>query len=129
MRRTAIAAAVAATVAALTACADDPAAPPARSPAPASAAASVDTRTPEQRAEDTFVAVTAAHLCVVQSTVYEDPKAMAAAYDSIPDYPGLTAPQVDQFRKRMTSDQAFADRVTEKLQQTCTPGTPRPSHG
>lgn len=107
-------------------------------PAPAAAAASTgarvaaaakptapgDERTARQRAEDTFIAVTAANLCTVQSSVYADPEAMAAAYVKVPLYPGLTAQQVVAFRALVTTDKAFAARVYRRLQGICKPGAP-----
>jgi len=82
-----------------------------------------DRRTPLQRAEDTFSTITAAHLCAVQSTVYANLKAMAAAYAEVPPYPGLTTGQVAGFRARMAQDKAFAGRVYTQLQASCKPGT------
>ncbi|RZU46599.1 hypothetical protein EV385_6674 [Krasilnikovia cinnamomea] len=73
--------------------------------------------------EATFIAATAAHLCTVQSTVYDDPKAMADAYQATPDYPGLTKAQVTAFQQKLTSDSAFAKQLSTNLQQTCKPGS------
>jgi hypothetical protein len=77
--------------------------------------------TPASRAEDTFVAVTAAHLCNVGRTVYADPKALADAYQSAPPYPGLTAQQVADLTKRLHSDENLTQRLTRALQETCHP--------
>ncbi len=70
-------------------------------------------------AEDTFVAVTAAHLCQVGQTVYDNPKALADAYRSPPPYPGLTARQVADLTGRLRTDQALSARMTRQLQATC----------
>ena len=72
-----------------------------------------------REAEDTFVAVTAAHLCQVGQGVYDNPKALADAYQSAPPYPGLTAGQVTDLTGRLRTDQALGDRVTRQLQATC----------
>ncbi|BFU47682.1 hypothetical protein [Krasilnikovia sp. MM14-A1004] len=76
-----------------------------------------------QTPEGTFIAVTAAHLCKVQSTVYDNPKAMAEAYQATPAYPGLTKAQVTAFQKKLTADTAFAKQLSTNLQQTCKPGS------
>ncbi|GID96236.1 hypothetical protein ACFQFC_38905 [Amorphoplanes digitatis] len=72
-------------------------------------------------AEDAFITATAAHLCTVQSTVYDNPAEMAKAYAATPAYPGLTKAQVTQLRERLTADATFADRLTTNLQTTCKP--------
>jgi len=87
--------------------------------APAVTTAAVDRRTATQRAEDTFLGATAAHLCNVQSTVYDSAAALAAAYRAAPSYSGLSAAQVSQFQRRLTTDAAFAGRLTSQLQATC----------
>jgi hypothetical protein len=74
-------------------------------------------------AEDTFITVTAAHLCTVQSTVYDSPKAMADAYQAAPAYPGLTDAQVTAFKQKLASDSAFAKQLSTNLQPTCKPGS------
>jgi hypothetical protein len=83
----------------------------------------VDTRTVAQKAEDTFIGTTAAHLCNVQFTVYDDPAALAKAYSSVPQYPGLTAQQVSAFQQRLTTDAAFSARLTRQLETACHPAT------
>ena len=87
------------------------------------AASAVDARTAAQRAEDNFIGTTAAHLCNVQSTVYDDTTALAAAYQSPPAYPGLDATQVAAFQKRLVTDVAFSARLTNQLKATCRPAT------
>ena len=57
-----------------------------------------------------IIGTTAAHLCNVQSTVYDDTGALAAAYQSPPPYPGLDATQVAAFQKRLTTDE-FVDLI------------------
>jgi hypothetical protein len=84
-------------------------------------AGTADVRTAAQKAEDTFIGTLAAHLCNVQSTVYDDTKALAAAYQSAPSYPGLDAGQVAAFQKRLTTDPAFSARLTNQLKATCHP--------
>jgi hypothetical protein len=122
MRKTLIAAAVAAVTVATTSCSGDPS--PRGAPAPATqTSGTADARTAEHRAEDTFIAATAVHLCTVQSTVYDDPKAMADAYNTVPPYPGISTAQVQKLRQRLTSDAAFAALLTTRLQQTCKPPT------
>src|SRR5689334_5926224 len=90
----------------------------ARSATPVS---TVDTRTAAQRAEDTFIGTTAAHLCNVQFTVYDDPGSLAKAYTSVPEYPGLTADQVADFQRRLTSDGSFSAKLTKQLETACHP--------
>jgi hypothetical protein len=87
------------------------------------AAGAVDARTAAQRAEDNFIGTTAAHLCNVQSTVYDDTGALATAYQSPPPYPGLDATQVAAFQKRLTTDAAFLARLTNQLKAICHPTT------
>jgi hypothetical protein len=84
-------------------------------------AGTVDDRTSAQQAEDNFIGTTAAHLCNVQSTVYDDTRALAAAYQSPPPYPGLDAAQVAGFQKRLTTDAAFSARLTNQLRAICHP--------
>ena len=84
-------------------------------------AGTADVRTAAQKAEDTFIGTLAAHLCNVQSTVYDDTKALAAAYQSVPSYPGLDAGQVAALQKRLTTDPAFSTRLTNQLKATCHP--------
>jgi hypothetical protein len=91
-----------------------------RSAPPANA---VDARTVAQRAEDNFIGTTAAHLCNVQSTVYDDTTALAAAYQSPLPYPGLDAAQVAAFQQRLVTDAAFSARLTNQLKATCHPAT------
>jgi hypothetical protein len=86
-------------------------------------ASAFDARTVAQRAEDNFIGTTAAYLCNVQSTVYEDTKALAAAYESPPPYPGLDAAQVAAFQQRLLTDAAFSTRLTNQLKATCQPAT------
>jgi hypothetical protein len=74
-------------------------------------------------AEDAFLAATAVHLCNVQAAVYDDPKALAAAYNTPPSYPGLTVDQVAGFQARLRNDAAFAGRLTQQLRQSCSVGT------
>ncbi|MET8152807.1 hypothetical protein ACIBSW_09290 [Actinoplanes sp. NPDC049668] len=90
-------------------------------PAQAEATAEAAPAGGPQTAEDTFITATAAHLCSVQSTVYDDPAEMAKAYAATPAYPGLTKTQVTQLRQRLTDDATFADRVSTNLQTTCKP--------
>ena len=74
---------------------------------------------PGDRSETTFLDVTAAHLCAVQSRVYADPAALAAAYQNSPQYPGLSDAQVAGFKQRLTSDTAFTGRLAQRIQATC----------
>jgi len=94
---------------------------PSAGPAPAASSASL---TPE-RAETVYLDATAAHLCAVQSRVYTDPKELAAAYSTPPPYPQLTTAQVTAFNQRVTSDAAFATRLTDRVKSTCG-STPAP---
>jgi hypothetical protein len=86
-----------------------------------SSAGTVDAGTVTQWAENNFIGTTAAHLCNVQSTVYDDTRALAAAYQSPPPYPGLDAAQVAGFQKRLTTDAAFSARLTNQLRAICHP--------
>jgi hypothetical protein len=88
---------------------------PSAGPAPAASSASL---TPE-RAETIYLDATAVHLCAVQSRVYTDPKELADAYATPPPYPQLTAAQVTTFNQRVTSDAAFATRLTDRVKSTC----------
>jgi hypothetical protein len=73
--------------------------------------------------EDVFLDVTATHLCAVQSTVYDDPRDLAAAYASPPPYP-LPAADVTAMQARLKADAAFSARLSERLSRTCRPSTP-----
>lgn len=70
-------------------------------------------------AEDEFLRLTAAHLCAVQGTVYDDPAALASAYDEAPDYPGLSEKQVADLAKRVQSDPDFSAALLEQVATTC----------
>jgi hypothetical protein len=70
-------------------------------------------------AEDTFLAVTAAHLCNVGKTVYDDPKSLANAYESAPVYPGLTGAQVAELTARLRTDQSLELRLAQQIRATC----------
>lgn len=70
-------------------------------------------------AENTFLAVTAAHLCNVGRAVYDDPKALAKAYDSSPAYPGLSGDEVTALTARLRTDQALTLRLAEQIRATC----------
>jgi hypothetical protein len=91
---------------------------PTAAPSPAGTG---ETRSVAQQAEDTFIGTTAAHLCNVQSTVYDDTAALATAYQSPPPYPGLDPTQVAAFRKRLATDAAFSARLTAQLKTACHP--------
>ncbi len=84
-----------------------------------------DTRSTEQKAEDTFIGATAAHLCNVGQTVYDDPKALADAYQSPPAYPGLTTTQVADLTQRLRTEQSLSTRLAQQLQTACRPPTRR----
>jgi len=86
-------------------------------PAPSEAA--------DRRTEDAFIGATAAHLCNVQLTVYDDPKALADAYGSTTAYPGISGEQVAALRKRLTTDSEFGARLAKQLATTCHPPTAR----
>jgi hypothetical protein len=88
-------------------------------PAPSEAA--------DRRTEDAFIGATAAHLCNVQLTVYDDPKALADAYGSTTAYPGISGEQVAALRKRLTTDSEFGARLAKQLATTC--HRPRPGSG
>ncbi|GAB1644165.1 hypothetical protein [Krasilnikovia sp. MM14-A1259] len=55
--------------------------------------------------------------------MYDNPKAMAEAYQATPAYPGLTKAQVAAFQQKLTSDTAFAKQLSANLAQTCKPGS------
>jgi len=93
--------------------------PLARTAATHQAAPSGTARSAEQQAEDAFIGATAAHMCNVQLTVYDDPKALADAYRAAPEYPGLTADQVTDLQRRLVTDAALTDRLAKQLQATC----------
>jgi hypothetical protein len=79
-----------------------------------------------ERMETIYLDATAAQLCSVQSRVYTDPQQLADAYKSNPPYPDLSAEQVADFQKRLSSDAAFAAELTEKIRSTCG-ASPSPS--
>jgi hypothetical protein len=58
----------------------------------------------------------------VQSTVNDDPRSLAEAYNSAPPYPGLTAGQIRSFRERLTTDAGFSARLNKQLGTACKPG-------
>ena len=89
------------------------------SAAPAPAVSPSDSSPSPERAETIFLDTTAVHLCAVQSRVYADPKELADAYASAPTYPQLTAAQVAAFNQRVTSDTAFATKLTDRVKSTC----------
>lgn len=70
-------------------------------------------------AENTFLAITAAHLCNVGRSVYDDPKALATAYDSPPAYPGLSGAEVATLTNRLRTDQSLTLRLAEQIRATC----------
>lgn len=73
--------------------------------------------------DELFVTATAAHLCRIQSTVYPDPAAQAAAYNATPRYPAeLTAEQIAQRVQRLRTDVALSAAITQRLSGTCRPG-------
>ncbi len=74
---------------------------------------------PLDAAESIFLAATAAHLCNVGQTVYDDPAALAKAYRSAPTYPGLDSGQVAELTERLHSDPTLSARLTRQLQVTC----------
>ncbi len=74
---------------------------------------------PVSAAESIFLAATAAHLCNVGQTVYDDPAALAKAYQSAPTYPGLDKGQVDELTERLHSDPTLSDQLTRQLRMTC----------
>jgi hypothetical protein len=88
---------------------------PSAEPAPAVSSASLS----PERAETIYLDATAAHLCAVQSRVYTDPKELADAYSTPPPYPQLSTAQVTAFNQRVTSDAAFATRLTDRVKSTC----------
>jgi hypothetical protein len=71
--------------------------------------------------DESFIAATAQHLCGVQSTVYDNPKALADAYRATPTYAGLTPAQIQTFQQRLATDRDFSARLTVKLQADCRP--------
>ena len=70
-------------------------------------------------AQETFVRLTAEHLCNVQSSVFEDPADLAAAYEQAPEYPGLTAEQVAEFEKKVLEDPEFSAELLDALATAC----------
>jgi hypothetical protein len=80
------------------------------------------TSTSAQRdAEANFLGVTAAHMCNAQSSVFDDPKALAEAFESTPDYPGLDTETVAKLKQRLSTDPDFIARLTRQLQVSCHP--------
>lgn len=87
------------------------------------ATGTAETRTVTQQAEDSFIGTTAAHLCNVQLTVYDDPAALATAYGATSNYPGLTDGQIAAMRQRLATDAAFTTRLAKQLATSCRPPT------
>jgi hypothetical protein len=86
-----------------------------------SATARGDARSTDQHAEDAFIGATAVHLCNVQTTVYDDQKTLAAAYNAVPSYDGLSAEQVKRFQRRLANDRALSARLATQLATSCRP--------
>ncbi len=70
-------------------------------------------------AEGSFLAATAAHLCTVQSGVYDDAAELAAAYAASAEYDGLSAAQIAELTARLTADPAFSEQLREAIADTC----------
>jgi len=70
-------------------------------------------------AEEVFLRVTAQHACDVQGQVYEDPEALAKAYDSLPDYPGLDEAQVERLQARLENDADLSGALNEQVARIC----------
>lgn len=87
----------------------------ATTPAPSEAA----TPAAGASAESAFLAATAAHLCEVQSDLFEDPAELAAAYASTPEYAGLSEDLVDDLTARLTADPAFSEELRREIAHTC----------
>ncbi len=80
------------------------------------------TTTEEAGSEDpetAFLRLTAQHLCVVQSSVFEDPADLAAAYEQAPAYPGLTAEQIAEFEQRVLDDPEFSESLLAAISESC----------
>ena len=85
----------------------------------ATAGATAASQSPATDAEATFLRLTAEHLCLVQSSVYDDPADLAAAYEQAPDYPGVSAEQVAELEVRVVEDPEFSAELVDALADTC----------
>ena len=74
---------------------------------------------PDASAESVFLAANAAHLCDVQSDVFEDPAELAAAYALAPEYVGLSDGQVADLTARLAEDAAFSEQLRKEIAATC----------
>ncbi len=74
---------------------------------------------PDASAESVFLAANAAHLCDVQSAVFEDPAELAAAYALAPEYVGLSEGQVADLTARLAEDAAFSAQLRTEIAETC----------
>ena len=100
--------------------ASDSSAEPGKPAGSASASASAGTAAAGgDSARDEFLRLTAAHICTVQGTVYDDPAALAAAYDEAPDYPSLSDAQAAAFSKKVTSDPDFSALLLAEVSRAC----------
>lgn len=109
-------------LASLTACGGsggDAAGPAGPSSSATAAAAAATAATSAGGGQEEFLRLTAAHMCDVQGTVYDDPSKIAAAYDQAPEYPGLTDQQVADFAKRVTGDPDFSALLLEQVATAC----------
>ena len=66
-----------------------------------------------------FLAATAAHLCDVQSGVYDDPAELAAAYAQAPEYDGISDGEVADLMARLSADPAFTAELRKEIAETC----------
>lgn len=67
----------------------------------------------------TFLKLTAEHLCAVQDKVYPDAAALADAYETAPDYPGVDPTEVRRLTRRLETDRGFARDLNDRITDTC----------
>lgn len=89
-----------------------------RPPSDAASATTSETAGSEDP-EAAFLRLTAQHLCAVQSSVFDDPADLAAAYEQTPAYPGLSADQIAEFEQRVLDDPEFSESLLGAIAEGC----------
>jgi hypothetical protein len=66
-----------------------------------------------------FLELTAQHVCEVQGQVYPDAAALADAFETAPEYPGIPADRVQTLTRRLETDPGFARALNGRIADTC----------
>ena len=77
------------------------------------------TVTPTASVPKAFLEQTAQHLCAVQGKVYPDAAALADAFETAPEYPGIEASEVRRLSRRLETDTRFARDLNDRISATC----------